>query len=137
MAMLKMKQNLRERAVLTNTARRMAEWSLLLVSSVLLTGALRAAQLPAALLLAPMIAAIVLALGGAKARLSRTFVLGAQTVLGCLIAKSFNSGLLAALAAHWPTFVGLSAATLAMTAALGLLIARRGWLPGTAAIWGL
>jgi membrane AbrB-like protein len=123
--------------MLTDRARRIAEWPLLLVSSVLLVSAMRAAQLPAALLLGPMIAAMGFALGGAKARLSRTFALGAQTVLGCLIAKSFNSGLLAVLASHWPTLIGLSAATLVMTAALGLLITRRGWLPGTAAIWGL
>jgi membrane AbrB-like protein len=118
-------------------ARRMAEWLLLLVSSILLVSAMRAVRLPAALMLGPMVAAIGFALCGAKARLSRTFALGAQTVLGCIIAKSFNSGLLGVLAIHWPTLVGLAAATLVMTAALGLLITRRGWLPGTAAIWGL
>jgi membrane AbrB-like protein len=127
----------RGRAALTDRARRVAEWLLLLVSSILLVSAMRAARLPAALLLGPMIAAIGFALGGAKARLSRTFALGAQTVLGCLIAKSFNSGLLSVLANHWATLIGLSAATMVMTAALGLLITRRGWLPGTAAIWGL
>jgi membrane AbrB-like protein len=118
-------------------ARRIAEWLLLLVSSSLLVGALRAARLPAALLLGPMIAAMGFALCGAKARLSRTYALGAQTILGCLIAKSFNAGLLSVLAVHWPILIGLAAVTLVMTAALGLLITRRGWLPGTAAIWGL
>src|SRR3984893_2797470 len=131
------KNDLRERSVFAYRARRMAEWLLLLVSSIFLVIAMRAAQLPAALMLGPMIAAIGFALCGAKARLSRTFALGAQTVLGCLIAKAFNSGLLTVLAIHWPTLIGLAAATLVMTAALGLLITRRGWLPGTAAIWGL
>jgi membrane AbrB-like protein len=135
--MLQMNNSLREGALLADRARRMADWSLLLVCSILLVGAMRAAQLPAALMLGPMIAAIGFALGGTRARLPRSFALGAQTVLGCLIAKAFNSGLLAVLAIHWPTLIGLSAATLVMTAALGLLIARRGWLPGTAAIWGL
>jgi membrane AbrB-like protein len=131
------KKNLRQHAVSGRRARRIVEWLLLLASSIFLVTAMRAAQLPAALLLGPMIAAIGFALCGAQARLSRTFALGAQTVLGCLIAKSFDSGLLAVLAIHWPTLVGLAAATLVMTAALGLLITRRGWLPGTAAIWGL
>jgi membrane AbrB-like protein len=131
------KKDLRERSVFAYRARRMAEWLLLLVSSSVLVGAMRAAQLPAALLLGPMIAAMGFALCGAKARLPRTFALGAQTVLGCLIAKSFNTGLMAVLAVYWPTLVGLAAVTLVMTAALGLLITRRGWLPGTAAIWGL
>src|ERR1700731_463523 len=135
--MLQMNNSLREGALLADRARRMADWSLLLVCSILLVGAMRAAQLPAALMLGPMIAAIGFALGGTRARLPRSFALGAQTVLGCLIAKSFNSGLLTVLALHWPTLIGLAAATLVMTAALGLLITRRGWLPGTAAIWGL
>src|SRR5882724_3996958 len=121
------KKDLRERSVLAYRARRMAEWLLLLVSSSVLAGAMRAAQMPAALLLGPMIAAMGSALCGAKARLPRSFALGAQTVLGCLIAKSFNSGLMAVLAVYWQTLVGLAAVTLVMTAALGLLITRRGW----------
>ena len=133
--MVDLRKFLRKRAA--ERARRIAEWLLLLLTSIILVAAMRAAQLPAALMLGPMIAAIGFALGGAKARLSRPFALGAQTVLGCLIAKWFNSGLLSVLATHWPTLIGLSAATLVMTAALGLLITRRGWLPGTAAIWGL
>src|SRR5258708_8065860 len=131
------KKQLRKRAVVRDGGRRSAEWLLLLLTSIILVVAMRAAQLPAALMLGPMIAAIGFALGGAKARLSRPFALGAQTVLGCLIAKSFNAGLLSVLAAYWPTLIGLSAATLVMTAALGLLITRRGWLPATAPIWGL
>jgi uncharacterized protein len=137
MSVLAFKKNLRRHAVSARRTRRMVEWSLLLASSSLLVVAMRIAQLPAALLLGPMIAAIGFALCGAEARLSRTFALGAQTVLGCLIAKSFNSGLLAVLAIHWPILVGLAAVTLVMTDALGLFITRRGWLPGTAAIWGL
>src|SRR3982074_2008542 len=105
------KKNLRECAMSACRARQMAEWLLLLVSSSLLVGALRAARLPAALLLGPMIAAIGLALCGAKARLSRIYALGAQTILGCLIAKSFNAGLLSVLAGHWPLVIGLAVAT--------------------------
>jgi membrane AbrB-like protein len=126
-----------ERAVFAARIQRVAEWLLLLVSSILLAGAMRAARLPAALLLGPMIAGMGFALAGTGARLSRTFALGAQTILGCLIAKSFNAGLLSVIAVHWPTLIGLALAALVMTAALGLLITRRGWLPGTAAIWGL
>src|SRR6267143_2609223 len=127
MSVSAIKKYLRERAALSDRARRIVEWLLLLLSSITLVAVMRAAQLPAALMLGPMITAIGFALGGAKARLPRTFALGAQTVLGCLIAKAFNSGLLSVLAAHWPTLIGLSTATLVMTAALGLLIAHRGW----------
>jgi hypothetical protein len=58
MSVFATKKNLRERAMSACRARRMAEWLLLFVSSSLLVGALRAARLPAALLLGPMIAAI-------------------------------------------------------------------------------
>jgi uncharacterized membrane protein AbrB (regulator of aidB expression) len=100
-------------------ARRMVEWLLLLVSSILLVAAMRAAQMPAALMLGPMIAAIGFAMCGAKVRLSRTFALGAQTVLGCLIAKAFNAGLLSVFILHWPTLIGLAAASLVMTGRWG------------------
>jgi uncharacterized membrane protein AbrB (regulator of aidB expression) len=48
-------KTLREHAVSAGRTRRMAEWLLLLASSSFLVGAMRAAQLPAALMLGPMI----------------------------------------------------------------------------------
>src|SRR5258708_4066624 len=67
------KKHLRQRAALTDRARLIVEWLLLLLSSIIVVGAMRAAQLPAALMLGPMIAAIGFALGGAKEKPNRGY----------------------------------------------------------------
>jgi uncharacterized protein len=126
-----------QRTAPVSRRRRIAERLILVALSISLVAAMRTAHFPGALLLGPMIAAIVLAVCGAKARLSRTFSLGAQTILGCLIARFINPALLGVLAIHWATLIGLALASLIMTAMLGLLVTHRGWIPGTAAIWGL
>jgi membrane AbrB-like protein len=116
---------------------RIIPWLGLLGASAALATAMAAAHLPAALLLGPMISAIAFAVLGAKIRLSRSYSLGAQIILGCLIAKFMNPELLAVLASHGATFIGFALTTLLLTAMLGSMITRLGWLPGTAAIWGL
>ena len=117
--------------------RRAAEWLALIALASLLTVALRAAEIPAAFLLGPMVAAIVIAVSGGRARLPRVFTVAAQAILGCLIAAAINAELMKVIAAHWEIFVGFSLATIFITALLGVLITRAGWLPGTTAIWGL
>lgn len=105
--------------------------------TVALVIGLRAAHVPAALLLGPMLGAIIFAVSGSSIRLPRSFTIGAQAILGCLIAQAINGELIAAIGAHWGLFLGFSLASMFITAGLGWLITRAGWLPGTAAIWGL
>ena len=117
--------------------RRAAEWLTLAVLACALVAVLRAALVPAAFLLGPMIAAIALAIRGAKARLPRSFTIVAQAILGCLIAGAIDAELMHIIAGHWWILIVFSVATLVLAAALGVWIARAGWLPGTTAIWGL
>lgn len=113
------------------------QWlSLMLLTSALVVG-LRAAHVPAALLLGPMLAAIIFAVSGSSIRLPRGFTIAAQAILGCLIAQAIDAQLMAVIGAHWELLVGFSLATMLIAAALGWSITRAGWLPGTAAIWGL
>lgn len=112
-------------------------WLALIVLASLIVALLRAAEMPAAFLLGPMIAAIIVAVSGVRARLPRFFIIAAQAILGCLIAAAINSELVDVIAAHWEIFVGFSLATIVITAALGVCVTRGGWLPGTTAIWGL
>lgn len=114
-----------------------AQWLALLVMTAALVIGLRAAHVPAAPLLGPMLAAILFAVSGSSLHLPRGFTIGAQAILGCLIAQAINSELVAVIGAHWALLVGFSLATMLIAAGLGWLITRRGWLPGTAAIWGL
>lgn len=118
-------------------ARRAAEWLVLISLASALAVTLHALHIPAAFLLGPMIAAIAMSVSGAQARLPRGFVLAAQAILGCLIAAAIDANLIHVVAAHWEILVGLSLATMLITALLGLCLARGGWLPGTTAIWGL
>lgn len=117
--------------------RRVTTWLALIVLAALLVALLRAVDMPAAFLLGPMVAAIIVAVSGARARLPRFFIIAAQAILGCLIAAAINSELIKVIAAHWEIFIGFSLATIFITAALGVCVTRGGWLPGTTAIWGL
>ncbi|MBM0106606.1 AbrB family transcriptional regulator [Steroidobacter sp. S1-65] len=113
------------------------QWLSLIVLTVALVTALDAVHVPAALLLGPMLASIVFAVSGSNIRLPRGFTIGAQAILGCLIAQAIDAQLMAIIGAHWMILVGFSLATLVLAAALGWWITRAGWLPGTVAIWGL
>jgi membrane AbrB-like protein len=113
-----------------------AAWARLLLLSAALTGALEIARLPAAFLLGPMAAAIALAVRGERLAVPEIPFAAAQALVGCLIAASMSAGLLRTVAADWPLFVAVTAATLGASSLLGYLLSRWQVLPGTAAIWG-
>ena len=113
------------------------QWLSLMLLSIALVTALSASHVPAALLLGPMLAAIIFAVSGSNMRLPRGFTIVAQAILGCLIAQAIDAQLIAVIGAHWVLLVGFSLATMLIAAGLGWSITRAGWLPGTAAIWGL
>ena len=117
--------------------RKRAAWLLLAVGSVGVASLMRELHVPAAFMLGPMLAAIVVALSGAGIRLHKNYSLGAQAVMGCLIAHLINPALLAVFSAHWFTLIVINLAAMLLIAALGLLITQRRWLPDTSAIWGL
>src|SRR5262245_28327886 len=111
-------------------------WGLLVALSVLLSGLLEVAGLPAAFLLGPMLAGILIATNGGEIKPPRPFVLAAQTVVGCLIARAITADIVVAFVKGWPLFLGTVLVIVATSALLGWLIARFGALPGTTAVWG-
>jgi membrane AbrB-like protein len=112
------------------------QWIALLVLSALLATALEIAQLPAALLVGPMLAAIAAGINGATIRPPRLVVIAAQAVVGCLIARAIEPEIFASFLADWPLFLGVALATLGASSLLGYLISRWKVLPGTTAVWG-
>jgi len=114
----------------------MLRWSVLLGLSVLLTAGFELFRLPAALLLGPMIAAIVLASAGGAVTIPRYLFSGSQGVVGILISASLPASVFGEMAADWPIFVAGTASTLVASALLGWMLARSRALPGTTAIWG-
>lgn len=112
------------------------QWLVILVVSVLFAGALELADLPAALLIGPMLAAIVAGTNGATVRVPHLPFAAAQAIVGCLIANSIAPGIFSAFYDEWPLFLVAVMATVAASSLLGWLISRWRILPGTTAVWG-
>jgi membrane AbrB-like protein len=113
-----------------------AQWGIVLVLSLVFLVLLEAVRLPAALLLAPMIAGILFSAAGGTVRVPEFFYAGAQGVVGVMIAKSLPLSNLAEAARDWPVFVLGVGSTVVTAALLGWLLTRWRVLPGTTAIWG-
>jgi uncharacterized protein len=113
-----------------------AQWSLLLVLSVIFVAILEFAAMPAALLLGPMMAAILAGTNGATVRPPRLCFAGAQAVVGCLVSASIEPEILDSFLDDWPLFLAVVAATLAASSFLGWMISRWKILPGTTGVWG-
>lgn len=109
---------------------------LILAVSLLFVIALEAAALPAALLIGPMLAAIIGGTNGATVRVPPMAFSAGQAIVGCLIASSVEPEIFGNFYADWPLFLGMVMATVAASSLLGWLISRWRILPGTTAVWG-
>ena len=115
---------------------RAGQWAVLLAVSVAVAGLLEAAALPAALLLGPMVAGILVGVGGGTIRVPRQPYLGAQAIIGCLIAGAITPAILVTFLQSWPLFLAIVLSTLAASSLLGWLMSRWQVLPGTTGVWG-
>lgn len=113
------------------------QWLALLAGSVFLAGCLALLQLPAALLLGPMVAAILIEIGGGRIRVPRVGLYGCQAVIGCMIARAMTAELLADLVGRGPLLVAAVLSVIAVAGLIGWLLSRWQVLPGTTAVWGL
>ena len=112
------------------------QWGLLFAGSLLLAALFARAHLPAALLLGPMIAAIILGSNGARLQLPHRAVFACQTIVGCLIARSITGDIVHAFLRDWPLLLATVLAIIATSGVLGWLISRWQVLPGSTAVWG-
>ncbi|WP_418138557.1 AbrB family transcriptional regulator [Marinomonas sp. RS-M-Aa-14] len=126
-------------SLITTPSRWTTPWRLtvLLVASFVLVVIFELFRLPAALLLGPMITAIILATSGAGMKLPKPMFLMAQGVLGMMIANSLPLTVFAKIAQEWPLFLIGTVSTIVASSFLGWLLSRTGLLPGTTAIWGI
>jgi len=121
---------------------RLEQWSAttrfaaLLALSAVLTGLFVALRLPAAFLIGPMIAAVVLSISGATVTLPKWPLIAAQAVVGAMIAGSFPPAAFAEMVRDWPLILFGTLATVVASMAMGILLMRTGVMPGTTAIWG-
>ncbi|MEP9359181.1 AbrB family transcriptional regulator [Sphingomonas sp. KR3-1] len=118
------------------SARTAGLWLALLAASAVGTVLMEATGLSAGLLLGPMLAAILFSARGAGLSLPRPCFVGAQALIGCLIAGTLDISTFSRVVTQWPIFVGVTAATLGASSLLGYLLSRWRVLPGSTAIWG-
>ncbi|HEY2873674.1 MAG TPA: AbrB family transcriptional regulator [Reyranella sp.] len=113
-----------------------AQWGGLVVLSAALAALLLWVHAPAALMLGPLAAAIIVSSYGAKLRLPLTPFVLAQGVVGCLIAKMVPLSIVGDVLQHWFLFTVGVLAVVAISSTLGWLMTRWQVLPGTTALWG-
>lgn len=95
------------------------------------------ARLPAALLLGPMVAGILLETGGGSIKIRQIFFLFAQAVIGCMIARVISAQTLLSIGRQWPLFIGVVLVIIAASNAMGFVVSRLKILPDTTAVWGM
>lgn len=93
-------------------------------------------RLPAAFLLGPMLAAILLTVRGGTVQLPRNAVLLAQGLVGMMIALNLPLSVFGEIVRDWPIFLFGTLSTIVAAAGLGWLLMRARVMPGTTAIWG-
>jgi uncharacterized protein len=125
-----------DRLMLRLAPRAPAQWGVVLALSGVFLVVLEAFRLPAALLLAPMIAGILFSAAGGTIRVPEFVYTGAQGVVGCMIAKSLPLSNLSEAVRDWPVFAAGVGSTVVTAALIGWLLTRWRVLPGTTAIWG-
>jgi membrane AbrB-like protein len=104
--------------------------------SLALGAALHWTGFPAALLVGPLVAGAAFALRGVRLQLPRPAFIGAQAVIGCLVARAITTSILVSLAHDWVAMLLVVSATVLAGALVGFVLVRLRVLPGTTAAWG-
>jgi membrane AbrB-like protein len=111
-------------------------WPLLIVITLPVTALLLWLHAPAALMLGPLVAAMVFAASGGKVQLPVSISVVAQGIVGCMIAKMVPLSIVGDVLDHWKLFTFGVLSVVAASSFLGWLMTRLQWLPGTTALWG-
>ncbi len=112
------------------------QWSLLIVLAGSAGQLFKYFHVPAALFLGPMLVAIGFGVAGASIRLNKhVFRLG-QGAVGVLVAHSMTMGVLLTAMHSWHVMVFATLLTVALSAGVGIGVARWGGIQGSTAAWG-
>src|SRR5512146_1018766 len=91
----------------TRSSRRFAsarQWGALVMLSIVIGGFLLWMHVPAALLLGPLLAGIVLAANGGRVVFPVSLFVVSQGVIGCLIARMVPVSIIGDILQHWQLF---------------------------------
>ena len=114
-----------------------SQWTALIVLSVGIGAVLLWMHAPAALMLGPLIAGIVVASGGGKVRFPLPAFVVAQGIIGCMIARMVPLSILGDILSHWVLFTSGIVSVVLACSLMGWLMTRLRLLPGTTALWGM
>lgn len=115
---------------------KLRNWLPLLLLSLLFVAMMERVHLPAALLLGPMFAGIILAILNRPVVVSKTSFGVAQAVVGAMIAHAIPPSVFGRIAADWPLFISCIVSVIFASAILGWIMAKLQVFPGSTAIWG-
>jgi uncharacterized protein len=112
-------------------------WVVILALSAVAAAVLQCAKLPAAVMLGSLAAAVLVQLAGGVVKIPRVFLIAAQAIIGCLVARSITSSIVGGFIIHWPLFLGVVALSIIASAAAGWAMSRFRIIPGSTAVWGM
>ncbi len=113
-----------------------SRWGVLIALSAGIAAFLLWIHAPAALMLGPLIAGIIVASSGGKVRFPLPPFVLAQGVVGCLIASMVPLSIVDDVLRHWVLFGAGVVLVVAASSLLGWLMTRWQMMPGTTALWG-
>lgn len=103
---------------------KLRNWLPLLILSLLFVAMMELVHLPAALLLGPMFAGIILAILNRPVVVSKTSFGVAQAVVGAMIAHAIPPSVFGRIAADWPLFISCIVSVIFASAILGWIMAK-------------
>ena len=113
------------------------QWIALLALSFALTALIALTGLPAAILLGPMIAAIIVETNGGSIRLPSYIRLIAQALVGCMLASAVSPEIVRTFLKEWPLLVSIVVLVIFAASFVGWILGKSQVMPGTTAVWGL
>ena len=111
-------------------------WLILLLLSIVFITLFNLIQLPAAIMLGPMLAGIILGCRRTGIQVKLPFFKGAQLVIGCMIAMSISPQVVRVFLHDWWLFVIIVLSSIAVSSFLGYILARLRIVPLMTAVLG-
>lgn len=116
--------------------RKVPAWSVLVILTLLSIVVLEFMHLPASPLLGGIVAGGLLSLRDTGLQVPTSMFLAGQSLIGCMIARSFSLPVLRGMLENWLLAVLIVVAVIFCSFVLGWVMTMKRILPGTTAIWG-